>query len=199
MLAAGCSLASRRAMHRAAAVARHNLRACLIANTDDMEASEELIAHFLPWLSDALRADAVPRSNDRARQRHPTVVLPDGPLPSSLLPHYGRGGAIWRWHIRVIRLFFTTLVLHDVAGPTLSRAAQALRPPSRSWGSRCPTSLSTPLRPSTQPTRRCTTMRCTCTGNNCSMCVASGQRDTNEGYEGWRSQVMCSGCEYSTL
>jgi hypothetical protein len=42
-------------------------------------------------------------------------------------------------------------------------------------------------------------MRCTCTGNNCSMCVASGQRDTNEGYEGWRSQVMCSGCEYSTL
>ncbi len=61
-------------------VARANLQRCVIANTDDMEASEELVAHFFPWLSHALKADAVPKSNDRAHHRHPTVVLPDGML-----------------------------------------------------------------------------------------------------------------------
>jgi hypothetical protein len=63
---------------QASATARHSLRQCVIANTDDMKGSEQLVAHYFPWLSDALRANTVPRDNTRESQKHPTVVLPDG-------------------------------------------------------------------------------------------------------------------------
>ena len=58
--------------------AMHNLQRCVVANTDDMHASSQLVAHHFPWLGRALAADSVPHANTRDVQRHPSVVLPNG-------------------------------------------------------------------------------------------------------------------------
>ena len=65
-------------LRAAAARARSSLRQCVIANTDDMHASSQLVAHHFPWLGRALAADSVPHANTRDVQRHPSVVLPNG-------------------------------------------------------------------------------------------------------------------------
>jgi hypothetical protein len=65
-------------LRAAAARARSSLRQCIIANTDDMHASSQLVAHHFPWLGRALAADSVPHANTRDVQRHPSVVLPNG-------------------------------------------------------------------------------------------------------------------------
>jgi hypothetical protein len=76
------------AMERARARALLSLDRCVVANSDDMAASEVLVAHFLPWVSQLLAADTVPHHNTRASQRHPGITV-DGQVgccPKPLRP-----------------------------------------------------------------------------------------------------------------
>lgn len=70
-------------------LAVRNLRRCVVANTDDMPASMELINHFFPWL--ALAIDAVNRNastaggvkvNGREGVTHRHIMMPDGSIAS---------------------------------------------------------------------------------------------------------------------
>lgn len=76
------------AMEVAAEIAKETLKRCVIGDTDDEGATQELTEHFFPWLAPKMRPDTMPHSNTHRSPSSPRSAPVPPEMEVLIRKHY---------------------------------------------------------------------------------------------------------------